>query len=51
VANDLAAPEIIGNNAFRATLSAQPNGVRDEIRAAMLATGLSPQEVEKRLGP
>jgi hypothetical protein len=51
VVNDLAAPELIGNKAFEATLSAQPDGVRDEIRAAMLATGLSPQEVEKRLGP
>ena len=51
VANDLTAAEIIGNSAFRATLSAQPEGVRDELRAAMLATGLSPQEVEQRLGP
>ena len=51
VANDLTAAEIIGNSAFRATLAAQPDGVRDELRAAMLATGLSPQEVELRLGP
>ena len=51
VADDLTAPELIGNNAFRANLSAQPDGVQDEIRAAMLATGLSPEEVEKRLGP
>lgn len=51
VANDLTAAEMIGNTAFRATLSAQPDGVRDELRAAMLATGLSPQEVEQRLGP
>ena len=51
VANDLTAAEIIGNSAFRATLSAQPEGVRDELRAAMLATGLLPQEVEQRLGP
>jgi hypothetical protein len=51
VANDLTAAVIIGNSAFRATLSAQPDGVRDELRAAMLATGLSPQEVERRLGP
>ena len=51
VANDLTAAEIIGNSAFRATLSAQPEGVRDELRAAMLATGLSPEEVERRLGP
>jgi hypothetical protein len=51
VANDLTAAEIIGNVGFRATLSAQPEGVRDELRTAMLVTGLSPQEVERRLGP
>jgi hypothetical protein len=51
VANDLAAAEIIGNGEFRATLSTQPEGVRDELRAAMLANGLSQQEVEQRLGP
>ena len=51
VANDLTAAEIIGNSAFRATLSAQPDGVRDELRAAILATGLLPEEVERRLGP
>ena len=51
VAGDLAAPEIIGNGAFRATVSAQPEGVRDELRAAMLANGLSPKEAEQRLGP
>ena len=51
VANDLSAAEIIGNAEFKATLSGQPEGVRDELRAAMLATGLSPQEVEQRLGP
>jgi hypothetical protein len=51
VANDLTAAEIVGNVGFRATLSAQPEGVRDELRAAMLANGLSPQQVEQRLGP
>ena len=51
VANDLTATEIIGNAEFRAILSAQPKEVVDELRAAMLATGLSPQEVEQRLGP
>jgi hypothetical protein len=51
VAHDLTAPEIVGNVGFRATLAAQPEGVRDELRAAMLATGLSPHEVEQRLGP
>jgi hypothetical protein len=51
VASDLTAAEIIGNSAFRATFAAQPDGVRNELRAAMLATGLSPQDVELRLGP
>lgn len=51
VANDLTAPEIVGNVGFRAALAEQPEGVRDELRAAMLATGLSAHEVEQRLGP
>lgn len=50
VASDLTAKEIIGNPKFRTILSAKPAGVRNEIRAAMLATGLSPNEVEQRLG-
>jgi hypothetical protein len=49
VAIDLAAGEISGNQKFRAVLSAQPEPVRKELRAAMLATGLAPKEVEKRL--
>jgi hypothetical protein len=49
VALDLAGREIGGNEKFRAVLSAQPERVRRELRAAMLATGLSPQEIEKRL--
>jgi hypothetical protein len=49
VALDLAGQEIGGNEKFRAVLSAQPERVRKELRAAMLATGLSPQEIEKRL--
>ncbi len=51
VANDLAAGEIIGNEKFRATLSTQPPRVRNELQAAMLGAGLSPNEVERRLGP
>jgi hypothetical protein len=47
---DLAAGEITGNEKFRAVLSAQPERVRNDLRAAMLATGLSPKEVEIRLG-
>jgi hypothetical protein len=52
VAIDLAAGEITvtGNEKFRAILSAQPERARNELRAAMLATGLSPKEVERRLG-
>ena len=50
VANDLAAGEIAGNEKFRAVLSSQPERVRNEVRAAVLATGLSPKEVERRLG-
>jgi hypothetical protein len=49
VAIDLATVEI--NDRIRAVLFAQPQQVRDELRAAMLATGLSPKEVEQRLGP
>jgi hypothetical protein len=47
---DLVAEEIAGNEKFRAVLSAQPARVRNELRAAMLATGLSSNEVERRLG-
>ena len=52
VAIDLAAGEITvtGNEKFRAILSAQPERARNELRADMLATGLSPKEVERRLG-
>ena len=46
----LVAEEIAGNEKFRAVLSAQPARVRNEVRAAMLATGLSSNEVERRLG-
>jgi hypothetical protein len=48
VANDLAAGEISAN--VGAVLSSQPERVRNEVRAAVLATGLSPKEVERRLG-
>lgn len=51
VANDLTAVEIIGNAEFRATLAAQSEVVRDEVRDTLLANGISPQEVEQRLGP
>ena len=48
VANDLAAGEISAN--VGVVLSSQPERVRNEVRAAVLATGLSPKEVERRLG-
>jgi hypothetical protein len=50
VATDLAAGEIIGNEKLRAALSAQPARVRNELQAAMVGSGLSPNEVERRLG-
>jgi hypothetical protein len=48
VANDLAVdeyPDILK------ILSTQPEQVRTELREALIAAGLSPQEVEKRVGP
>jgi hypothetical protein len=48
-AKDLAAGEI-DNAKFRAVLSTKSVEVRDELRTAILATGLSSKEVERRLG-
>ena len=50
VALDLAKAEIVGTEKFRVVLSMQSERVQGELRAAMLATGLSSKEVEKRLG-
>jgi hypothetical protein len=50
VAADLAAGELTANGKFPAILSTKSEQVRSELRAALLATGLSPQEVERRLG-
>jgi hypothetical protein len=47
---DLAAGETPEYGKFQAVLSATSEGVRNELRAAILATGLSPKEVEQRLG-
>jgi hypothetical protein len=47
---DLTAGEIPDNGKFRAVLSTKSEGVRNELRTAILATGLSPKEVERRLG-
>src|SRR5262249_36774376 len=38
------------NGKLRAHLSAKPEPVRKEIREALLATGLSPKEIERSLG-
>ena len=35
---------------IRAVLSTKPEWVRNELREALLATGLSPKEIEQRLG-
>jgi hypothetical protein len=50
VATDLAFGEITDSERLRAVLSAQPARVRNEVQAAMLGAGLSPTEVERRLG-
>ena len=57
VANDLLAvlfPQTAADAAeggkLRALVSAQPQRVRRELREALLATGLSPNEIEQRLG-
>ena len=50
VGMDLAAEEILKNGKFRDVLSTKSEGVRSEVRSAMLATGLAPKEVERRLG-
>ena len=47
---DVAAGEITENGKIRAVLSSEPEGVRNELRKALLATGLSPKEIEQRLG-
>ena len=47
---DLAAGDVPEDGKFRAVLSAKSERVRNELRAAILATGLSPKEVELRLG-
>jgi hypothetical protein len=35
---------------LRAVLATQPHGVRNELRDAVVATGVSPKEIEKQLG-
>jgi hypothetical protein len=50
VAADLTADEHPDILKIRAFFAAQPEGVRSEVREALAATGLSPNEVEKRVG-
>jgi hypothetical protein len=50
VAKDLAVGKIYDDQKLRAVVSAQPEQVRNELREALIAAGLSPKEVEKRLG-
>lgn len=47
---DVAGGEITENGKIRAVLSSEPEGVRNELRKALLAAGLSPKEIEQRLG-
>jgi hypothetical protein len=47
---DLAAGDVPEYGKFRAVLSAKSQAVQNELRAAILATGLSTKEVELRLG-
>jgi hypothetical protein len=50
VALDLTAAGTTGGGRIRAALASQPNQALNEVRAALIATGLSPQEVDQRLG-
>jgi hypothetical protein len=50
VANDLAVGEIPDSQKFHDLVSAQPEQVRTELREALIAAGVSPKEIEKRLG-
>jgi hypothetical protein len=49
-AMDLVAGEIPQNGKFRAVLSTKSERIQNELRAAILATGLSSKEAERRLG-
>ena len=48
---DLAVDEYPDMLKIRAFVSSQPEQVRNELREGLIASGLSPQEVEKRVGP
>jgi hypothetical protein len=47
---DVAAGDMMESGKIRAILSTKPEGVQKEVRTALLAAGLSPKEVERRLG-
>jgi hypothetical protein len=49
-AMDLVAGEMPQNGKFRAVLSTKSEQIQNDLRAAILATGLSPKELERRLG-
>jgi hypothetical protein len=50
VINDLAAGEIPESSKIRAVFDPKSAAVREELRTSLLATGLSPKQVERRLG-
>jgi hypothetical protein len=50
VVADLARVEITESGKFKTALSTKPEAAQKEIRAGLLALGLSPKEVERRLG-
>ena len=47
---DVAKAEMAESGKFRAALSTKPEAVKNEVRNALLASGLSPEEVERRVG-
>jgi hypothetical protein len=50
VVNDLAVGDIYDREKLHGLISAQPEQVRNELREALVAAGVSPKEIEKRLG-
>jgi hypothetical protein len=50
VVMDLVSADTAQNQPYRAVLSTKPSAVQKELRIALLSAGLSPQEVERRLG-
>jgi hypothetical protein len=50
VINDLAAGEIPESGKMRAVFAGKSSAVHDELRTSLLATGLSPKQVDRRLG-